>query len=117
MKSFTGALRGEERRTQHRPGAVVRPILIFSRCDRSFESAAGSDNVSAAARMPAPKPPTIRGAHVSHDPCTILLCYDGSPQAEHAVEAAGKLFPHARAYVLYVWEPVERIIARYAVLA
>ena len=51
------------------------------------------------------------------DSSTILLCYDGSPQAEHAIEVAGRLFPGARAYVLYVWEPVERIIARYSVLA
>jgi len=49
--------------------------------------------------------------------CQVLLCYDGSPQAEHAVEVTGRLFPGARTHVLYVWEPVERIIARYAVLA
>ena len=49
--------------------------------------------------------------------CTVLLCYDGSPQSEHAIHVAGKLFPGARTYVLNVWEPVERIIARYAVLA
>lgn len=48
---------------------------------------------------------------------TVLLCYDGSAQAEHAVETAGKLFGGARAHILYVWEPVERIVARYSVLA
>ena len=48
---------------------------------------------------------------------TILLCYDGSPQAEHAAAVAGRLFPGARVHVLYVWEPVERIVARYAALA
>jgi nucleotide-binding universal stress UspA family protein len=54
---------------------------------------------------------------VSEEPSTILLCYDGSPQADHAAEVAGRLLPGARAYVLFVWEPVERIIARYSVLA
>jgi nucleotide-binding universal stress UspA family protein len=54
---------------------------------------------------------------VSDQRCTVLVCYDGSPQADHAAETAGKLFPGARAHVLYVWEPVERIIARYSVLA
>jgi len=54
---------------------------------------------------------------VSDERCTLLICYDGSPAADHAAEAAGKLFPGARAHLLYVWEPVERIIARYAVLA
>lgn len=54
---------------------------------------------------------------MSDESSTILLCYDGSPQADHAVEVAGRLFPGARTHVLYVWEPVERIIARYSVLA
>ena len=54
---------------------------------------------------------------MSDEPSTVLLCYDGSPQAEHAAEVAGRLFPGAHAHVLYVWEPVERIIARYSVLA
>ncbi len=48
---------------------------------------------------------------------TILLCYDGSPQADHAAQTAGHLFSGATAHICYVWEPVERIIARYAVLA
>jgi nucleotide-binding universal stress UspA family protein len=46
-----------------------------------------------------------------------MLCYDGSPHADHAVEAAGRLFPGVRAHLLYVWEPIERVVARYAVLA
>ena len=54
---------------------------------------------------------------MSDEPSTILLCYDGSPQADHATQVAAKLFPGSRAYVLHVWEPVERIIARYSVLA
>ena len=48
---------------------------------------------------------------------TVLLCFDGSPQSEHAAKVTGLLFPDATAHVLNVWEPVERIIARYAVLA
>jgi nucleotide-binding universal stress UspA family protein len=54
---------------------------------------------------------------VPDDSSTILLCYDGSSQSDHAAEVAGRLFPGARAYVLFVWEPVARIIARYSVLA
>ena len=48
---------------------------------------------------------------------TVLLCYDGSPQSQHAAAVAGALFPGAHAHVLHVWEPIERIVARYAVLA
>ena len=48
---------------------------------------------------------------------TVLLCYDGSPQSQHAAQVAGALFPGAQAHVLHVWEPIERIVARYAVLA
>jgi nucleotide-binding universal stress UspA family protein len=40
----------------------------------------------------------------SHPP--ILVCYDGSPGAERAVDAAGTLFPGRRAIVLYVWPGV-----------
>ncbi|MGH2851728.1 MAG: universal stress protein, partial [Solirubrobacteraceae bacterium] len=48
---------------------------------------------------------------------TVLLCYDGSDQAKHAIAVAGRLFSGADTHVLHVWEPVERIVARYAVLA
>jgi nucleotide-binding universal stress UspA family protein len=48
---------------------------------------------------------------------TLLLCYDGSDRAAHAIAVAGKLFPGATAKVVHVWEPVERIIVRYAALA
>jgi len=48
---------------------------------------------------------------------TLLICYDGSARAKNAIEVAAKLFPGARAKVLHVWEPVEHIVARYAVLA
>ena len=50
-------------------------------------------------------------------PRTILICYDGSEQSKHAIEVAGALFAGAHAHILNVWEPVERIVARYAVLA
>jgi nucleotide-binding universal stress UspA family protein len=48
---------------------------------------------------------------------TILLCFDGSDQSKHAIGVTGELFPGAQVHVLNVWEPVERIVARYAVLA
>jgi nucleotide-binding universal stress UspA family protein len=47
---------------------------------------------------------------------TVLLCYDGSERADHAVAVAAKLFPGAHAHVLNVWEPLERIVARYSAL-
>jgi len=54
---------------------------------------------------------------VTDESRTVLLCFDGSPQSQHAAKVAGLLFPGASAHVLNVWEPVERIVARYAVLA
>ncbi len=48
---------------------------------------------------------------------TLLICYDGSDRAAHAIAVAGRLFPGATAKVVHVWEPIERIIARYAALA
>jgi nucleotide-binding universal stress UspA family protein len=47
----------------------------------------------------------------------ILICYDDSEQSKHAVEVSGALFPGADAHILNVWEPIERIVARYAALA
>ncbi len=35
----------------------------------------------------------------------LLLCYDGSKDARHAVERAGALFPARSALVLTVWQP------------
>jgi len=54
---------------------------------------------------------------VTDESTTVLLCYDGSAQSMHAVSVVGTLFPGADTHVLNVWEPIERIIARYAVLA
>ncbi len=48
---------------------------------------------------------------------TILICYDGSEHAAHAIAVAGVLFPGSAAKVLHIWEPIEHIVARYAVLA
>ena len=48
---------------------------------------------------------------------TLLLCYDGSPYARHAVKEAGRLFPGAEAVVLNVWVPVERVAAAFPAAA
>ena len=48
---------------------------------------------------------------------TVLFCYDGSDQAQHALDVLATLFAEADTHVLYVWEPIERIVARYAALA
>ena len=48
---------------------------------------------------------------------TILICFDGSDRAANAIAVAGKLFPGATAKILHVWEPIEHIVARYAILA
>lgn len=47
---------------------------------------------------------------------SVLICYDGSDRAAHAIAVTAKLFPGAQAHVLNVWEPMERIIARYSAL-
>jgi nucleotide-binding universal stress UspA family protein len=49
-------------------------------------------------------------------PATVLICYDGSDRAAHAIEVTAKLFPGATAHVLNIWEPMERIVARYSAL-
>jgi len=47
---------------------------------------------------------------------SVLICYDGSDHAAHAIAVTATLFPGAQAHVLNVWEPMERIVARYAAL-
>ena len=43
-------------------------------------------------------------------PDPILICYDGSPTSEHAIQAAGALFAGRPAIVLYVSAPTpERV--------
>jgi nucleotide-binding universal stress UspA family protein len=36
----------------------------------------------------------------------LILCYDGSADAGHAIEQAGKFFPGRHALVLTVWQPI-----------
>jgi nucleotide-binding universal stress UspA family protein len=54
---------------------------------------------------------------VPDDPRKLLLCYDGSERAGHAIAVTGRLFPGAHVHVLNVWEPLERIVARYSALS
>jgi nucleotide-binding universal stress UspA family protein len=42
----------------------------------------------------------------------ILIAYDGSPDAQAAIQRAGQLFPDQPAAVLTVWEPFEDVVAR-----
>jgi nucleotide-binding universal stress UspA family protein len=39
----------------------------------------------------------------------LILCYDGSEDAKHAVAAAGALFPQRQALVLTVWQPLSSV--------
>ncbi|WP_203137299.1 universal stress protein [Microbacterium sp. JZ31] len=41
----------------------------------------------------------------------LLIAYDGSPNAKHAVDAAAALFPGARAVVFYARQPMESFAA------
>ena len=43
----------------------------------------------------------------------VLICYDGSEHAKHAIEGAGKLFPGASAIVVYVTESLTHMLQRY----
>jgi nucleotide-binding universal stress UspA family protein len=53
---------------------------------------------------------------VTDDAPSVLVCYDGSKRAAHAIAVTAKLFPGAHVHVLNVWEPIERIVARYSAL-
>jgi nucleotide-binding universal stress UspA family protein len=46
----------------------------------------------------------------------ILLCYDGSDGARHAIDTAAALFPGREAIVLHTWRPVGGIGAAYAIV-
>ena len=46
----------------------------------------------------------------------ILLSYDGSAGARHAIHAAAALFPGRETVVLYAWRPIAGIAAAYALL-
>ncbi|HEX3567498.1 MAG TPA: universal stress protein, partial [Acidimicrobiales bacterium] len=43
----------------------------------------------------------------------VLICYDGSEHAKHAIEGASKLFPGAPTTVLYVTESLAHMLQRY----
>jgi nucleotide-binding universal stress UspA family protein len=43
----------------------------------------------------------------------VLICYDGSDHAKHAIEGAAKLFPGASATVVYVTESLAHMLQRY----
>jgi nucleotide-binding universal stress UspA family protein len=43
----------------------------------------------------------------------ILICYDGSDDARHAIEVAGSLFAGRRALVLSVWVPFSSMYVGY----
>jgi nucleotide-binding universal stress UspA family protein len=43
--------------------------------------------------------------HTSSADGPVLLCYDGSEDARHAIRRAGALFPGRRALVATVWQP------------
>jgi nucleotide-binding universal stress UspA family protein len=45
------------------------------------------------------------GGRASHAEGPLLLCYDGSADAAHAIEHAGALFPGRDAVVATVWQP------------
>jgi nucleotide-binding universal stress UspA family protein len=42
----------------------------------------------------------------------ILICYDGSPDSQAAIDRAGELMPGQPATVLTVWEPFVDVITR-----
>jgi nucleotide-binding universal stress UspA family protein len=39
----------------------------------------------------------------------LILCYDGSDDAKHAIAQAGRLFPGGHALVLTVWQPISNL--------
>jgi nucleotide-binding universal stress UspA family protein len=43
----------------------------------------------------------------------ILLCYDRSDGARHAIATAGALFPGRKAVVLHVWSPISVAVVAY----
>jgi len=42
----------------------------------------------------------------------ILICYDGSPDSQAAIDRAAQLMPGQTATVLNIWEPFSTVIAR-----
>jgi nucleotide-binding universal stress UspA family protein len=52
---------------------------------------------------------------MSDTPPRLLLCYDGSPEAAHAIEEAGRVVGRGRATVLYAWQNSTEAAARFGV--
>jgi len=50
---------------------------------------------------------------MTEDPPHVLLCYDGSPEAAHAIEVAGRALAGGRATVLYAWHSTSEELARF----
>jgi nucleotide-binding universal stress UspA family protein len=50
---------------------------------------------------------------MSTDTQPILVCYDGSEGARHAINTAAALFPGHNAIVLHAWSPISLIVAGY----
>jgi nucleotide-binding universal stress UspA family protein len=48
-------------------------------------------------------------------PPRILLCYDGSPEATHAIGEAGRILRGGRATVLYAWQSAAETLAHFGV--
>ena len=47
---------------------------------------------------------------------TILICYDGSADAQAAIDRAGQLMPGSDATVLVIWETVLQSMARHGTM-
>jgi nucleotide-binding universal stress UspA family protein len=55
---------------------------------------------------------TLGGNQPRGVPTMILICYDGSADAQSAIDCAARLMPRAEATLLTVWEPYLETIAR-----
>src|ERR1700730_8459362 len=53
-----------------------------------------------------------RSVHRWKDDAVILVCYDGSVDAQSAIDRAGELMPGEPAAVLTVWEGLAEVLAR-----
>ena len=47
----------------------------------------------------------------------IFIAYDGSDNADHAIDVAAELFPSSAAQVVHVWEPVSSAAVRSSIYA
>ncbi len=51
------------------------------------------------------------------DPTPVLIAYDGSANADHAIDVAGALLGGGPAEVIHAWEPISSAAARSAIYA